>query len=126
MSLLLNIHTVLMLVGLVSGGLAIALRDAEERLPDPNNIAVRDGLGHMVVGLLGWAGVIATLIAGFYALGVLLPAGAAVVVVLVLHFTHFGERLFPFYRYQTPLALIALVAAFWLWANVFSLIQGVT
>ena len=126
MSFLLNQYMIVLVIGLSAGGLAIALRDAEERLPNPNDIAIRGGLSHMLTGVLAWMSIAATMVAGFYALGAFRPLMVAIALTLFLNFTHFGARLFPLYRLQVPLVLIALIAAFWLWTSLFSLIQGVS
>lgn len=118
----------LMALSLFTGGSAIGLRAAQERKPDPNDIAVQNGLSHLLIGLFGWAAVVCAFLAGLFLLGVIRTVVIAIPLTLFIAFTHFGDRIRPFYRFQLPLALAGLLLAIALWLVLISQItklQGV-
>lgn len=113
-----------MTAGLSAAGFALALRDAEERHPASDDIEVRTGLAHMMIGILSRVALIAIFAAGVYVLGAIKPVAISVFLTLSLHFTNFGDRLIPVYRLQLPLVIAALISGLWLWFSLITLIQG--
>lgn len=115
---------ILMSLSLFTAGSAIGLRAAQERNPDPNDISAQKGLGHMLVGILAWSGVTCAFLAGLYLLGVMRTVIVTIPLIFFVAFTHFGDRVHAFYRFQTPLALVGLLLAILLWLILISQVQG--
>jgi len=88
---------------------ALALRRAEEQFPDPNDIQLRQGLGHMTIGLISWLALIIFIITAGVMRGAMPLVALIVGIVLSRQIAPLGPRAQAFYRWQTPMAAGALL-----------------
>ncbi|MEM8789436.1 MAG: hypothetical protein AAGE76_14345 [Pseudomonadota bacterium] len=115
----------LILVGLACALAALALRAQEVRHPAPGDIMPKEGLGHMLIGVLAWLAIASVGTVAVFAAGIVLPVLAAALLAILARRADLGGALAPLYRLQLPLAVAALIAALVLWANLVTLLtQG--
>ncbi len=112
------------LFGLVSGTLALVLRQAEMRHPAPGDIQAKGGLGHMLVGVFAGLALVSIAVVAIFATGIILPIIVATTLLLAGRFIDTGGALTVLYPYQLTLAIAATVAALLLWLNLITLILG--
>ncbi|QHQ35552.1 hypothetical protein [Algicella marina] len=114
--------SLLLVLGLACAVFALVIRRAETAAPDPSDIQIRTGLGHMVTGILAWTALVALLVVAVFATGLILPA-IAVAALLALARVEFGTRLATVYRSQTALSVTALLIAIVEWLALTSRMQ---
>lgn len=116
---------ILVIVGLVSGILALILRQAEDKHPNPNNLEAGQGLSHMLVGFVAGLSAVMNGFVGVFFTGFAIPVLAIAVLGIVGRYVNFKGRLVPFYSFKMVLAIVSLGISILLLMNLISSVQGV-